>query len=187
MHQTPEQLEAGLDLVREAPTGAGSLELIVRRPAENERELLDQARLDSKVGLVGDMWSTRPSSSTPDGGPNPAAQVTVTSARAVALVAGGPDHMGWAPAGDQLYVDFDISKENLPAGARLAVGEAVLEVSEDPHLGCGKFARRFGVDALKFVNSEVGRALRLRGLNARVAVPGSISPGDRVRRLDRAS
>jgi hypothetical protein len=182
-HQPQESLEAGLDLIREAPADTGTVELIVRRPAENERELLEEGVLDAELGLVGDMWSTRPSSSTPDGGPNPAAQVTVTSARAVALVAGGPDHSAWAPAGDQLYVDFDISRENLPAGARLAVGEAVLEVSEDPHNGCGKYLRRFGTDALKFVNSEVGRALRLRGLNARVTVPGTVRRGDCVRKL----
>lgn len=184
MHRTPEQLEAGLGLIREAPAAEGTLELIVRRPVPEEREVLDEGELDAEVGLVGDGWSERPSSKT--GRPNPEAQVTVTSARATALVAGGPEPAAWAPAGDQLYVDFDLSQDNLPAGARLAVGEAVLEVSADPHLGCGKFARRFGVDALKFVNSEVGRSLRLRGLNARVAVPGPIRRGDPVRKLDQA-
>ena len=183
MHRARDELEAGLDEVRGSPADAGTLELIVTRPAEEERELRERAELDSEVGVVGDMWSVRPSSSTPDGGPNPEAQVTVTNARAVALVAGGPEPESWAPAGDQLYVDLDLSQENLPAGSRIGIGEAVLEVSEAPHLGCGKFSRRFGVDALKFVNSEVGRAMRLRGLNARVVVPGTVRRGDRVRKL----
>jgi MOSC domain len=181
VHQTPEQLEAGLGLIREAPAEEGTLELIVRRPVPEERELLEVGELDAEVGLVGDGWSERPSSKT--GRPNPEAQVTVTSARAIALVAGGREPEAWAPAGDQLYVDLDISQENLPPGARFAVGEAVLEVSEAPHTGCGKYVRRFGVDAMKFVNSDVGRSLRLRGLNARVVTPGTVRPGDPVRRL----
>lgn len=172
-------LEDDLDRIREAPVDAGTVELIVRRPAEEQRELLEVGELDLVGGLLGDMWSVRPSSSTADGGPNPDAQVTVMSARAAALVA-GDDRIDWAQAGDQLYVDFDISQENLPPGTHLEVGDAVLEVSELPHLGCGKFARRFGVDAVKLVNSEEGRALRLRGVNARVVQPGTVRPGDRV-------
>jgi MOSC domain-containing protein YiiM len=179
-HRTLDELAPGLDEIRAAPASDGTLVLIVRRPAENERELLAQARLDLNDGLVGDMWSSKPSSSTADGGPNPEAQVTVMSARSAALVAGGPDHERWAQAGDQLYVDFDLSQANLAVGARLAVGGAVLEVTETPHLGCGKFSRRFGVDALKLVNSAEGRQLRMRGVNTRVVVPGEIRPGDRV-------
>jgi MOSC domain-containing protein YiiM len=172
--------------VRGAPADAGTLELIARRPAEEQREILDTGELDLRVGLVGDMWAERPSSSTPDGGPNPEAQVTLMSARAVALVAAGDEHERWAQAGDQLYVDLDLSQENLPPGTRLRIGDAVLEVTEAPHLGCGKFSRRFGVDALKFVNSKVGRELRLRGVNARVVEPGAIATGDEVRKLDGA-
>lgn len=179
---TLDEFEAGLDRVREAPADDGTLELIVRRPAENERELLASGRLDLEVGLDGDMWATRPSSSTADGGPNTEAQITVMNARAAALVA-GPEHDGWAQAGDQLYVDLDLSHANLPAGTRLEIGDAVVEVTEAPHLGCGKFSRRFGVDAVKLVNSPVGRELRLRGLNARVVTPGAVRPGDRVRKL----
>jgi MOSC domain-containing protein YiiM len=129
------------------------------------------------------MWHRRPSTSTADGGPNPQAQVTVMSARAAAVITAGEDHERWAEAGDQLYVDLDISQANLPPGTRLQIGEAVLEVSEDPHLGCGKFSRRFGVDAMKFVNSRTGRELRLRGVNTWVVKPGAISRGDAVRRL----
>jgi MOSC domain-containing protein YiiM len=173
------ELEADLGRIRSAPADTGRVELIARRPVEEQRELLELAELDLDRGLVGDMWSHRPSSSTDDGGPNPEAQVTVMSARAAALVA-GDDRTDWAQAGDQLYVDFDISQENLPPGTLIEIGGAVLEVRELPHLGCGKFARRFGVDALKLVNSDEGRALRLRGVNTRVVEPGTVRRGDRV-------
>jgi MOSC domain-containing protein YiiM len=182
-HRSREQLESGLDEVRDAPADAGTLELIARRPAEEEREVLEAGELDLDVGLVGDMWAHRPSSSTADGGPNPEAQVTLMSARAAALVAAGSDHERWAQAGDQLYVDLDLSQDNLPPGSRLQIGDAVLEVTAEPHLGCGKFSRRFGVDALKVVNSAEGRALRLRGVNTRVVTPGAIRRGDAVRKL----
>lgn len=182
-YATPEELEAGIGYVRESPAEAGTLELIVRRPLENERELIEEGRLDERVGLVGDMWSVRPSSTTADGGPNPEAQVTMMNARAAALVALGSDPLRWAQAGDQLFVDFDLSRQNLPPGTLLEIGEAVLEVSADPHLGCGKFARRFGVEALKAVNSPAGRELRLRGLNARVVAPGTVRAGDEVSKL----
>lgn len=181
--QNAEQLESGLEGIREAPSDEGRLELLVRRPLPEERELLEGGRLDVAGGLTGDDWARRPSSRTEDGGPHPDAQITLMGARAAALVAGGPDHERWASAGDQLYVDLDLSVANLPAGTRLAIGEALLEVTAEPHLGCGKFSRRFGVDALKFVNSAVGRELRLRGVNARVIDSGEIAPGDIVRKL----
>src|SRR5262249_4552127 len=155
----------GLARIRALPADRGTLALIVRRPSVDERELLEQAMLDVAEGLVGDSWRLRPSG---DGGPDPDAQVTVINARAAAVVAGCEDRERWGPAGDQLYVDLDISAANLPPGTRLRIGAAVIEVSTLPHTGCAKFSRRFGVDALKFVNSAEGRTLRLRGLNARV-------------------
>lgn len=173
-------LEAGLESVRAAPPLEGTLELIACRPATEERELLGEAYLDLEDGLAGDIWAERPSQRT--GAPNPDAQVTVMSARAAALVSGGDDPDGWAQAGDQLYVDLDLSEQNLPAGSRLDIGDAVLEVTAEPHLGCGKFVKRFGVDALKLVNSAEGRALRLRGVNTRVVVPGRVAKGDVVRK-----
>ncbi len=178
-----EQLEAGLPEVLGAPAEEGTLELIVRRPAENERELLDEGELDLEVGLVGDMWSTRGSSKMPGGRPNPEAQLTVMNARATRLVADGDSLERWAEAGDQLYVDLDISEANLPPGTRLAIGETVIEVTPAPHTGCGKFLKRFGVDAVKVFNSSAGRAARLRGLNARVIEPGRVRRGDRVAKL----
>ncbi|MEJ7876624.1 MAG: hypothetical protein WKF62_08185 [Solirubrobacterales bacterium] len=175
------ELEAGLGAVRSAPGDEGTLCLIARRPAIEEREMLDEAELDLEVGMVGDVWAERPSSKT--GAPNPAAQVTVMSARVAALVAGGDDHDAWAQAGDQLYVDLDLSEENLPPGARLEIGIAVLEVTADPHLGCGKFIKRFGADAMKLVSSKEGRALRLRGMNTRVVVAGRVAAGNAVRKV----
>ena len=179
-----EALEAGLATVRGAPAAEGVLELIAARPALYERELLDAGRLDLELGLVGDNWSRRPNRDTADGGPDPDAQVTVMGERAAALFADSSDRAAWAWAGDQLYVDLDLSVDNLPPGTRLAIGgSAVVEVTEEPHLGCGKFIKRYGVEALKIVNSDTGRAMRLRGLNARVVVPGEIRRGDIVRKL----
>lgn len=176
-HRTLADLELGLDHVRDAPHHDGTLQLIVRRPQPLQRELLDAGDLDVGLGLVGDSWSTR-------GTPNPDAQLTLMNARAAALVCGSEDHDDWAQAGDQLYVDFDLGAARLPPGTRLAIGGAIVEVTAEPHLGCGKFAQRFGVDALKLVNRDDGRALRLRGVNARVIVPGTVRRGDPVRIAD---
>ena len=180
-HLTTQELEAGLDHIRQAPKTDGSLELIVRRPAEGEREVLSRGALDPAEGLVGDTWNVRKSTRTPDGSPHPDMQLNLMSARAAALVA--QDKARWPLAGDQLFVDLDLSPENLPAGTRLALGTAVVEVTDQPHTGCGKFVERFGVDAMKFVNSPVGRGLHLRGINARVVVPGAIAVGDRVMKV----
>ena len=184
VHLTPEQLLAGMDVLREAPADDGTLRLIVARPEENQRQLLDAGTLEVGGGLSEDMWRRKGSSSTPDGGPNPDAEVTLMNARCTALVAGEPEPgEAWAQAGDQLYVDFDISEANLPPGSRVEIGDAVVEITALPHTGCGKFIRRFGVEAQKFVNSSEGRALRLRGVNTRVVVPGTVSVGDTVRKL----
>jgi hypothetical protein len=173
-HATPEELHARLEHIRSAPADHGTLELIVRRPAENEREVLDDGQLDLQVGLVGDRWHLG-SSPTND------AQLTLMNARLAGVVAGERER--WPLAGDQLYVDFDLSVDNAPAGTRLAVGEAVIELTEVPHTGCAKFSARFGSEALKFVNKSPGRELRLRGANARVVTPGAVRRGDVVTKL----
>jgi hypothetical protein len=180
-HLSTDVLHAGLDHIRQSPVDAGTLELIVRRPAVDGRELLEEGELDTGVGLVGDTWNLRPSTSTPDGSPNPDAQLTVVNARVMALLAGRPER--WALAGDQLYVDLDLSEAGLPGGSRLAIGDAVIEISTKPHLGCAKFAARFGADALRFVNTGAGRVLNLRGRNARVVTAGRVRRGDVVRRI----
>jgi hypothetical protein len=177
-HLSREHLEAGLDHVRQSPLDHGRLMLVVRRPEVGQRDLPGEAVLDRVTGLDGDNWLTRGSSSTPDGSAHPDKQVTVINARLAELVAGGTERM--ALAGDQLYVDLDLSVDNLPPGTLLAVGEAVLRVSEAPHTGCAKFIERFGTEAMRFVNSRTGRRLRLRGMNTRIVVPGTIRLGDLV-------
>jgi len=175
-HLSRERLEAGLDHVRESPQDGGRLVLLVRRPEVGQRELPEEAVLDQVTGLEGDNWLTRGSSGTPDGSAHPDKQVTVINARLAKLVAGGTERM--ALAGDQLYLDLDLSVDNLPAGSLLAVGDAVLRVSEAPHTGCAKFIERFGTEAIRFVNSRIGRRLRLRGMNTRIVVPGTVRVGD---------
>jgi hypothetical protein len=181
VHLTAPTLEDGLHHIRSSPTDVGRLELIVRRPAVDEREVLVQGELHLTEGLVGDTWRVRGSGRTPDGSPHPDMQLNVINARLSGLIAIDPDRR--ALAGDQLHIDLDLSHDNLPPGTRLALGEAVIEVTEQPHTGCAKFRRRFGADALRFVNSPTGRELRLRGLNAKVVVAGSIRQGDEVRKL----
>jgi MOSC domain-containing protein len=180
-HLTMQELEAGLDEIRRAPSDRGVLRLIVRRPKVNAREVLDEAQLDPAHGLVGDTWETRASARSRSGVAHRDMQINIMNARAIALVAQSPDR--WALAGDQLYIDLDISADNLPPGTRFALGSAVIEVTEPPHTGCGKFAARFGADAVKFVNSPEGKRLRLRGLNARVVQPGVIRVGDIATKL----
>jgi MOSC domain-containing protein YiiM len=177
-HLTAAELEARLPDVHGAPTDVGRVDLVTRRPVEGEREILDAAELDLEQGLVGDRWSKGRSNGRP---PNLRAQLTLMSVRAAELVAGSRER--WALAGDQLYVDFDIGEENLPPGTRLAVGTAVIEVSDEPHTGCKKFVRRFGLDAMLLANSPEGRALRLRGMNTRIVEPGIVRPGDEIRKL----
>jgi MOSC domain-containing protein YiiM len=181
VHATAEELEAGLDEIRRAPRSEGTVELIVRRPEENEREVLEEGELHPEHGLVGDMWRVRPSSATADGSAHPGRQLTLMNARAIALVARDPDR--WPLAGDQLYVDLDLSPENLPAGTRLALGSAVIEVTDQLHTGCAKFTDRFGSAAIRFVNQPTGRALRLRGMYARVVTAGTVARGDAIRKL----
>ena len=178
---TMEELHTGLDEIRRSPRDQGVLVLIVRRPAIDEREVLERGELDLAQGLVGDSWNRRGSSRSIDGGPHPDMQLNIMNARAVALVAQSPDR--WQLAGDQLFVDLDLSPANLPPGTQLAIGSAVVEVTAEPHTGCGKFVSRFGVDAMKFVNSAIGRELNLRGINARVLQPGEIHVGDLLRKL----
>jgi hypothetical protein len=175
------RLEESLDHIRAAPSDGGTVELIARRPAVDEREVLAEAWLDDGDGLAGDTWRIRGSSRTADGTANREAQLTLMNARAAAAIAGERER--WPLAGDQLYVDLDLSLANLPPGSRILIGSAVIQFSEAAHTGCAKFSARFGVDALRFVNSQVGRDLRLRGANCRVVVAGSVRTHDTIRKL----
>ena len=178
---TKTELEAGLDHIKNSPKNHGVLELIVRRPRENEREVLEEGQLDLEEGLVGDNWLVKGSSRTTNGLGHPDMQLNIMNARAAALVARSKDR--WSLAGDQLYVDLDLSDENLSAGDQLSIGLAVVEVTEIPHNGCKKFVERFGLEAMKFVNSAIGKKLHLRGINAKVVIPGVVKTGDQVSKI----
>ena len=154
----------------------------MRRPAVDGREVLDEVELSLSEGVVGDTWNVRGSGRTDDGGPHPDMQLNIINARLSRLVGGDDDDVR-ALAGDQLHVDLDLSDDNLPAGTRLAIGDAVIEITDQPHTGCAKFAARFGMEALRFVNSGAGKELRLRGINAKVVVPGTIRRGDAITKL----
>lgn len=180
-HLSTAELAAGLASVRESPPDVGTLDLIVTRPANGEREVHDVGELDTTVGLVGDNWLTRGSSRTADGSADPRAQLNIMNSRAIALISPDPDRRPLA--GDQLYLDLDLSPDNLPNGTRLAVGGAVIEVNDKPHTGCAKFSQRFGIDAARFVNAPEGTAVRLRGVCATVVQPGTIRRGDAVTKV----
>jgi hypothetical protein len=180
-HLTMEELEARLEEINQSPANDGVLEMIVRRPAVGVRETLDEGELDPAIGLVGDTWSTRSSRRTAGGSPHPDMQINIMSSRVAALLA--QDRSRWPLAGDQLFVDLDLGEANLPAGTRLAIGAAVIEVSAQPHTGCAKFAERFGLDAMKFVNAPERSHLHLRGINARVVQRGAIRVGDRIAKI----
>jgi MOSC domain len=179
-HLTADELHAGLDEIRRSPADAGTLRLIVRRTDVNQREVFERGRLDPALGLIGDNWSVRAGRGA-DRRLHLDTQLTLMNSRVAALVAQHQDR--WALAGDQLFVDLDLSGGNLPAGTRLQLGSAVIEVTAQPHTGCAKFVSRFGLDAMKFVNSPVGRELNLRGINARVVQAGEIQVGDVVRKV----
>lgn len=180
-HLTMTELEAGLGEIRQAPKDEGVLDLIVRRPQTDEREVLAEGELDPVQGLVGDNWKVRGSKATADGSAHPEMQLNIMNSRAAMLVAQSKER--WPLAGDQLYVDMDLSEENLPAGTQLSLGSAIVEVTPVPHNGCKKFTARFGLDAMKFVNSPVGKELHLRGICAKVIQAGIIHVGDVVRKL----
>ncbi len=178
MHKTTEELQALLNEILDTPKDAGPVEMIVRRPGENQREVVQSAELSTEQGLIGDNWIQRVSK---DGRPNMKAQLTLMNSRVTDAVAGTRER--WPLAGDQIYVDMDISVDNLPPGSRIEIGDAVVEISDTPHTGCAKFAGRFGKEALRFANVGVGRENRFRGVNAFVVESGSFQVGDKVRKL----
>ena len=180
-HLTTEELEAGLGVILQSPKDGGLVEMIVRRPKDEEREVLNEGQLDLAQGLIGDNWKSRGSKQTTDGSAHPDMQINIMNSRVIALLA--QEKENWQLAGDQLYIDMDLGAENLPAGTRLALGSAILEITTKPHSGCKKFAARFGQDAVKFVNSPLRKELHLRGVNAKVIQTGTIQVGDVVKKI----
>jgi hypothetical protein len=140
--------------------------MIVRRPQGEQREVLQEGQLSADEGLVGDNWKERTSARTADGSPHPDMQLTIMNTRLIALLA--QEKSRWQLAGDQLFIDLDLSADNLPPGTQLAIGSAVIQITDQPHTGCNKFSARFGLDAIKFVSSQAGKQLCLRGIYARV-------------------
>jgi MOSC domain-containing protein YiiM len=180
-HLTRKELEAGLDMIMRAPKDEGVVQMIVRRPKVGGRELVEEVDLDAATGMAGDSWITRAMQLNPSGDPDRDNQITIVNARAISHVA--QERERWPLAGDQLYIDLDVSQDNLPAGTLLAIGSAIIEITSAPHTGCRKFAARFGPDAVEFVNSPIGLDLRLRGVNACVFQSGTIRVGDVATKL----
>ncbi|MAT36718.1 MAG: MOSC domain-containing protein [Acidimicrobiaceae bacterium] len=178
-HLNTDELEAGLEKALTSPTDEGIINLIVCRPDVGQRKVLQSAEFSLEIGLVGDNWSKKPYSKSPDGGPHPEMQVTMINSRVLDLITAG-DSSRMAVPGDQLVVDFDLSRENIPPGTKLNIGSAIIEVTEAPHTGCAQFVGWFGADAMRFVNSSRGRELCLRGINSKVVQPGVISQGDKI-------
>lgn len=181
-HRTVEELTALLPALDASPREVGTLRAVVRRPAPGEREVLEVGHLDVAEGLVGDTWAARGSRRTPDGSAHPDMQLNLMNHRLVEFLAQDPGREQLA--GDQMFVDLDLSHEHLPEWSELHIGGpegAVIVVTDQPHNGCGKFIARFGKDAMTFVNGPEGKPRRLRGLCARVVRPGPVRPGDEVR------
>ncbi len=180
-HLRLDELREGLGDIMQSPKDRGVLKAIVIRPVTDERLSLQQCALSPEGGVHGDHWAKGCWMSLPDGRPHPDVQVAIMNARTIGLIA--QDEARWPLAGDNLFVDLDLSADNLPPGTRLSIGSSMLEITEEPHKGCKKFAERFGVDATRFVNSRDGVRLHLRGIYAKIVEPGMVAVGDTITKL----
>ncbi len=183
MHLAAEQIDARLDWVEATPAETGTVEGICIRPEPNQREELSSCLLSPELGVEGDFWVRKCGRKLEDGSSDPAVQLAIMNSRAVDIVAGSRDRWKWA--GDQLFVDFDLGEENLAPGDRLHIGPAVVEISDVPHTGCDLFKARYGMAAVKFINSRIGKSMRLRGVLAQIVQEETVSVGDTVRKADR--
>ena len=178
---TLEELQAGLSDIRQSPTNDGVLQGIVIRPDTNERVSLNQCELSPELGVHGDNWAKGCWKTLQDGRPHPDVQVAIMNARSIELIAQDKDR--WQLAGDNLFVDLELTDENLPCGQRLAIGSVVLEITKVAHNGCKKFSERFGKDAVRFVNSDAGKTLHLRGIYAKIVQSGTVKVGDDIKKV----
>jgi len=181
MFKSSKELEDGVGAIKLSPNDGGSVEHIVCRPEAGDRQVLEEAQLDVKLGLVGDNWLARGYRKTTDGLANPDMQLNLMNSRAISLIAQTKDR--WKLAGDQFFIDLDLSPDNLPPGTILSIGDALIQITVEPHLGCKKFLERFGRDAAVFVNSTLGKSLNLRGVNAKVIEPGKVKVGSLVKKV----
>ena len=180
-HRTAADLTAFLPTIDAAPQDVGLVRSVVRRPAVGQREVLEVGHLDVAEGLVGDTWRARGSRRRDDGSAHPDMQLNIMNHRLVEFLAQDPERE--VLAGDQMFLDLDLSHANLPAWSELHIGGpegAVVVVTDQPHNGCAKFIARYGKDAMTFVNGPEGKPRRLRGLCAKVVRPGPVRPGDEV-------
>lgn len=181
-HLTRDELQAGLPHILASPQDDGLLEAIVIRPEHGVRQELQSCEISLAGGTHGDHWAKGCSKTTENGKPHPDVQICIMNSRCIAHIAQARER--WALAGDNLFMDLDLSPENLPVGQRLRIGTAVIEITDTVHAGCASFAERYGQSAVVFVNARKGSALRLRGVYARVVVDGLVSAGDRVAKVN---
>ncbi len=180
-HTTSDELNDKMDWLLDSPKDGGVVRGIVVRPATDEREELQEARLSPEGGVEGDRWASTAQRKLKDGRLNPDVQVTLTNARLIELLA--KERSRWSLSGDQIYVDMDLSMENLQPGQRLAIGSTVLEISEVPHRGCSKYRSRFGQAGFDLVDSARGRELRFRGVYAQIVKEGTVGVGDQIHKV----
>ena len=180
--QSREQLMAKLPgFLDAAPKDNGTLDLIVMRPEHDARVLPQSFEVTAEFGVNGDHWKRGTGYALEDGTGDPDTQICMMMSGCIEAIAGPKEN--WAPAGDNFFLDMDLTPANMPPGTRFAIGTAEFAVTEAPHNGCQKFIDRYGRDAVLFVNTGKGKELRLRGIYARVIKDGEVSVGDTVRKL----
>lgn len=178
---TQPEIDQRLSSVLDSPKDQGTVEMIVVRPFKNQRKTLIHVLFSPEAGVTGDNWKTQCWKKLNDGQSDPDVQVAIMNARMIDMLTDDKAH--WPLAGDQLFVDFDLSVTNLSPGDQLQIGDAVLQITAEPHRGCSKFKQRFGELAMHCVNSAQGDAHRLRGIYAKIISAGNVSVGDVIHKI----